>query len=546
VLNLTVQSTKTFHFTWSDVAGETEYRLLENADGSSGFTRVATIPANSTSHDHVVFLPARMNARYILDACNTSGTCAGSAEVAVGGAVTAGIGYVKTFNTGAGDEFGNTMAISDDGRTLAVAAYLEDGAGVLLGGNPADNSAADAGAVYVFVRNTQGQWTQQAYVKSPGLVTPLNGNWFGISVALSGDGNTLAVGAPLSDPLGENSGHAFVYGRNSAGVWSLQTPNTWVGGAGWQIGWAAALSGDGRTLAVGAINADGAAAGSGAVITFVRDAGGAWGPPTLVTPSIGDAGDQFGFPVALSEDGSTLSVGARFEDSSANEVNGNAGSNAAADSGAAYVFIRQGGGWSQQAYVKAFNSDSSDHFGLSLALSGDGSTLAVGAPDENSAATGVNGDEVDDSASNAGAAYVFTRQSGAWSQQAYVKASNTGAEDQFGFSVALSRDADLLAVGAVGEDGNATGLGGSQSNNSAAGAGAVYLFRRASAGGLSQPTYVKASNTGAGDAFAHSMALSGDGATLAVGARFEDGAAIGIGGDQTSNAATNSGAVYVY
>jgi hypothetical protein len=95
---------------------------------------------------------------------------------------------------------------------------------------------------------------------------------------------------------------------------------------------------------------------------------------------------------------------------------------------------------------------------------------------EASNATGVNGVETDNSASFSGAVYVFTRSGASWTQQAYVKASNTGADDQFGWSVALSADGNTLAVGAVGEDSNAMGVNGDQTNNSASYSGAVYLY----------------------------------------------------------------------
>src|SRR6185369_603680 len=90
------------------------------------------------------------------------------------------------------------------------------------------------------------------------------------------------------------------------------------------------------------------------------------------------------------------------------------------------------------AYLKASNTGASDLFGSSVALSADGSTLAVGAYQEASAATGIGGNQTDNSAGSAGAVYVFTRSGTTWSQQAYLKASNTGAGDFFGSSVALS------------------------------------------------------------------------------------------------------------
>ena len=129
--------------------------------------------------------------------------------------------------------------------------------------------------------------------------------------------------------------------------------------------------------------------------------------------------------------------------------------------------------FAQQAYIKASNTDISDVFGNAVALSGD--TLAVGACVEDSAATGINGEQNDENAAGSGAVYLFTRDDdGVWSQQAYVKASNAGFIDEFGSSVALA--GSLLAVGAVHEASAATGIEGDQSDNNADESGAVYLF----------------------------------------------------------------------
>jgi FG-GAP repeat len=144
---------------------------------------------------------------------------------------------------------------------------------------------------------------------------------------------------------------------------------------------------------------------------------------------------------------------------------------------AVYVFVRDpAGDWVQQAYVKASNTDAGDYFGAGLALSGDGNTLAVGASSEDSTATGIGGNE-GNAFANAGAVYVFVRDGAeAWSQRAYVKASNTGVNDSFGSIVALSEDGNTLAVGAYHEDGNATGIGGNQANDDAEESGAVYFY----------------------------------------------------------------------
>ncbi|MES2583760.1 MAG: FG-GAP repeat protein, partial [Pseudomonadota bacterium] len=322
------------------------------------------------------------------------------------------------------------------------------------------------------------------------------------------------------------------------------------------FGSSVALSGDGSTLAVSAggesstatgINGDQAdfnAATSGAVYVFIRT-GIAWTQQAYVKASNTGADDTFGYSVALSSDGSTLAVGALGEDSSATGINGDGTDNGANNSGAAYIFTRTGVTWTQQAYVKASNTGAGDNFGRSVALSADGTTLAVGAYLEASAATGIDGDGTNNSSGQSGAVYVFTRTGVTWAQQAYVKASNTETSDQFGYSVALSGDGNTLVVGAYGEGSNATGISGNQSNNSALGAGAAYVFTRTGVTWTPQ-AYVKASNTGALDRFSISVALSSDGSTLAVGAYLEASTATGINGNGSNNGAGDSGAVYIY
>jgi trimeric autotransporter adhesin len=314
------------------------------------------------------------------------------------------------------------------------------------------------------------------------------------------------------------------------------------------FGWSVALSGD--TLAVGTPGEDSNAVGvggnqndnqaltSGAVYVFTRT-GTVWSQQAYLKASNTGANDIFGHSMALS--GDTLAVGAPGEDSNAVGVGGDQINELAPDSGAVYVFTRTGTVWSQQAYIKASNTGAGDEFGFSVALSGD--TLAVGANLEDSGAVGVGGNQNDtrNQATDSGAVYVFTRTGTDWSQQAYIKASNTGAGDQLGMSVAVS--GDTLAVGAHFEGSNAVGIGGDQNNDLSPDSGAVYVFTRT--GTLwSQQAYLKASNTGTGDQFGYSVALSGD--TLAVGAITEDSSAVGVGGDQTNDLAGNSGAVYVF
>ncbi|MEO2164539.1 MAG: cadherin-like beta sandwich domain-containing protein, partial [bacterium] len=456
--------------------------------------------------------------------------------------------YIKASNTEEGDRFGHSVAL--DGDTLVVGARHEDsenGPDV-----EDDNLAPNSGAVYVFVRHLNGTWSKEAYLKASNTDV---GDEFGWSVAL--DGDTLVVGAiaEASNATGVDgndsnnsaleSGAAYVFVRSS-GYWSqqayLKASNT---GTDDLFGQSVALDGD--TLVVGASGESSNAMGvdgnelddstqySGAAYVFVRSDG-IWAQEAYLKASNTDEGDRFGTSVAL--DGGTLVVSARGEDSNAMGVGGDDSDNTASNSGAAYVFVRSAGIWSQEAYLKASNTDANDYFGWSVALDGD--TLVVGA-DERSNAMGVDGNELDNSADNSGAAYVFVRSDGTWSQEAYLKASNTDSLDYFGRSVAL--EGDTLVVGAHREDSNATGVDGDDSDDSASSSGAVYVFVR-SAGTWSQEDYLKAFTTDISDRFGNSVALAGD--TLVVGASTEDSSATGVGGDDSDDSAEASGAVYIF
>jgi len=262
-----------------------------------------------------------------------------------------------------------------------------------------------------------------------------------------------------------------------------------------------------------------------------------WSQQAYLKASNTETFDYFGYALAVS--GDTVVVGAPLEDSQATGMNGDLTDNSAPNSGAVYVFVRNGTDWTQQAYLKASNTGASDYFGASVALSND--TLVVAAHQEDSGATGVNGNQSNDTAADSGAAYVFVRNGTNWSQQAYLKASNTGANDYFGISVALW--GETLLVGAHLEASNATGVNGNQTSNSASESGAAYLFVR-NGTNWTQQAYVKASNTGGGDNFGVSVGVSAG--TMAIGAWYEDSNATGVDGNQNDNSATDSGAAYVF
>ena len=493
------------------------------------------------------------------------------------------VAYIKSSSPHAGDHFGSggtllgdSVAISGDGNTMAVGAPNDNSGASGVNGNLNDTSVYGSGAVYVFARRG-AVWAQQAYVKAsnPGM-----SDEFGHVVTLSADGNTMAVAAHFeaSSARGVNgredddsipqAGAVYVFVRQGE-KWSqqayLKASNTGRAGTadefgdGDQFGFALAMSDDGGTIAVGANAEDSAASGingnqaddsaesAGAVYVFSRT-GSEWSQQAYIKAGNADRNDQFGYAVSLSADGDTLAVGNFDESGSARSINGpyDAKRNG---SGAVYIFTRSGGVWSQQAYLKASNAEQADSLGASVSLSDDGNTLAAGSLDEDCLATGVNPAQPCDSDrgsdTSVGAVYVFVRSGTTWTQQAFIKASNTGKEDWFGSRLALSGDGSTLAVGAQLEDSDAQGIDGRQENDSASEAGAVYFLTRTGTV-WSQQAYVKGSNTEAFDEFGSSVALSRDGRTMAVGARGEDSGAKGFDGSQADNSVAEAGAIYVF
>jgi len=244
------------------------------------------------------------------------------------------------------------------------------------------------------------------------------------------------------------------------------------------FGGSVAVSGD--TAVIGAYSEATGGSDAGAAYVFTRS-GGAWTQQAKLLASDAQANDYFGYSVAVS--GDTAVIGAYAEDTG--------GSTA----GAAYVFTRTGGSWTQQAKLMASDAQASDFFGASVAVSGD--TAVIGAYRE---ATG---------GSTAGAAYVFTRTGGSWTQQAKLMASDAQGNDFFGASVAVS--GDTAVIGAYSED-----TGGSD-------AGAVYVFTR-SGGAWTQQAKLLASDAQSSDQFGFSVAVSGD--TAVIGALSADAAYI--------------------
>lgn len=388
--------------------------------------------------------------------------------------------HLKASTGGSEDGFGAKIALS--GNTLVVSAPFEDSGTTGVNSTP-DETAPDSGAVYVFLRN-EGVWTQEAYLKASNTG---EGDIFGSSVAISGD--TIVVGAAGEDSY---AGAVYVFQREGT-TWAqsayLKASNAQGGD---EFGSSVSISGD--TIVVGA-RFEGTSR-AGAAYVFSKS-GALWSQTAYLKASNSGDFDTFGGSVAIS--GDTILVGALGEASSSTGVNSTP-NNDFQGAGAAYVFVRSGASWTQQAYLKASNTGRGDSFGSSVAISGD--TVIVGAPFESFGGIW------------AGAAYVFARTAGAWTQQAYLKASNTSGRAVFGNAVAISGVTAI--VGSPLESRNANG---DLDPFNAFGTGAAYIFVR-SGEAWTELAYLKAKQPAKEDYFGRSVAISGD--TISVGADGED------------------------
>ena len=372
-------------------------------------------------------------------------------------------------------EFGTSVAATDDGNFLLIGA---------------PGSGADiAGASYVFAHDGQ-IWDQLARLKaSDGALF----DRLGFSVDVSGDGDAIVVGAPFDDDGGDTAGAAYIYRRPEAG-WADAAEDAKLTAGAFaaaddEFGRAVAIDGD--TVVAGAPFENGVGADSGAAYVLVRQAG-AWSLQARLTAADAAAQADFGYSVAI--EGNTIAVGATRANGTGDET------------GAVYVFVREGDAWSQEARLTASDGVKGDSFGNSVAI--DGTTVVTGAPLD------------DHGGESSGSVYVFVQPEGGWAdatEDLKLVAGDAEAKDEFGASVTI--DGDRLAVGAPGDD------------LAAADSGSVYTFVRDGVGWV-QEGLLDGIDLAKGDGLGRSTAIAGD--VLASGAPLHDG-------DEA-----DSGAVYVF
>ena len=351
---------------------------------------------------------------------------------------------------------GCSVSVSADGNTAIVGGY---------------NDNNGVGAAWVWTRSG-GAWIQQAKLVGSGAV----GNaWQGFSVSLSADGNTAIVGGPIDFDSANNiyTGATWVWTR-SGDVWNQQATlvGSGVDGPGAEQGWSVSLSADGNTAMVGGYadnNVDGAA------WVWTRS-GGVWtqqGTKLVGSGAVGNASQ--GRSVCLSGDGNTAIVGGWMDNNSA---------------GAAWIWTRNGGVWTQQG-TKLVGSDAVGSYvyqGQSVSLSADGNTAIVGGFFDNS---------------GAGAAWVWTRSGGVWTQQG-TKLVGSGAVGNAmqGYSVSLSGDGNMAVVGGYGDR---------------SGEGAAWAWTRSGGVWIQRGSKLFGSGGSGEPAQGSSVSLSADAGTVIVG-----------------------------
>jgi FG-GAP repeat/PEP-CTERM motif len=340
------------------------------------------------------------------------------------------------------------------------------GATAIIGAHSTDDKGSYAGSAYVFEKDGSG-WSQVAeLIADDGAAS----DYFGISVSISGD--VAIVGSHADDDKGSYSGSAYIFERDGSSWSQIAKLTADDGGANDYFATSVSISGN---IAIVSSHHDDAHGGSsGSAYIFEKDGSG-WAQAAKLTASDAAASDIFGASVSIS--GSTVVVSALLDDD-----NGT-------DSGSAYVFEKDGSGWSQVAKLTADDGAAGAFFGKSVSISG--STIIIGA--------------VSNDSEDTGSAYVFEDDGSGWAQVAKLTADDAAAGDKFGGAVSISGSTAI--IGATHDDDN-----GSAS-------GSAYLFQD-DGSGWAQIGKLTASDGAADDVFGYSVSISEG--TAVVGAKGDD------------------------
>jgi hypothetical protein len=383
----------------------------------------------------------------------------------------------------AGDQSGFSVSLSADGSIIAIGARFNDSTTGL--------STDNRGSVRIY-KCIGATWTQIGQ----DIDGEAAGDQSGYSVSLSADGTIVAIGAIYNDGNGSDSGHVRVYQYNGTSTWTKigqdidgEALTNWSG-------FSVSISSDGTIVAIGAWYNDGNGNDSGHVRIYQYNNGSTtW---TQIGQDIDGeaANDQSGYSVSISDNGQIVAIGARY----------NAGTVAGSYRGHVRVYQYNGSTTWTQIGQDIDGEASQDNSGWSVSLSSDGTIVAIGAVN-NDGTTGTAAD-------NRGSVRVYKNISGTWTKLGQ-DIDGEAAGDLSGFSVSLSGDGTILAIGAYLNDG--TG----------ANAGQVRIYQYIASTSTWQKIGQDVDGEAAGDQYGYSVSLSKDGNTLAVGANANDGTPVG-------------------
>jgi hypothetical protein len=400
----------------------------------------------------------------------------------------------------ASDRFGHCCAISADGNYMIVGAPYDHIP------NAAGSSQADAGSAHIFIRAPSGdttpsgtQWSYQATLTEP-LEFDINGNqYFGYSVSISNDGMYAILGGynddlrrrdgdgtsfseqPETTTNHSDNGSVLVFKRKPDGTWEFMDkvvhPTHHSNQNSDNFGQSCAMSGDGRYMIIGAPyddieysllhhDDDTVVTNAGAAHIFIREASGKWAHQKELTDFRGVIGnsENFGCSVSIDNTGTYVAIGANQDDRHTTNT------------GAAHIFKREGTIWNHMVEVtdwpRSLGSTSSEYFGNSVSISGDGKILAVGAYSASSIGQNNNANSYL-TLTASGKVHMFRRDGEEWVREQILTQyypRDVGKYDYFGYDVAVSNDGNYVVVGApYDEHAGATAINGH---------GVTHLFKR--------------------------------------------------------------------
>lgn len=379
------------------------------------------------------------------------------------------------------DYFGYCVAVSYSGETIAVGAYGDDDKG------------SNSGSAYVYRRNG----TTWSFHKKIVPVDGFKNDYFADNLAVSGDGNRIAIGSHQDDDKGTNSGSAYVYVLQD-NDWVLEAKLTAsTGASGDYFGKAVDINHSGNRVVVGAYTDDDLGTDSGSAFVYVRN-GSVWTQEAILRSPTGRASDYFGRAVAISGDGLTIISGAYQDDDE--------GTN----SGAAFLYRYINGTWGFLTKLLHTDVAASDYFAWSVDLSYNGKFAIISSYCD------------DDRGSNSGSVHIFTEIDGTWAREIKLVPSDGAAKDYFGYSVSMSNNGKSIAISSHLDD------DGGQSAS-----GSIYFYNRID-GVWTLFKKLYASDSAASDYFGFSTALSGNGKVVVAGSYMND------------DKGTSSGSAYVF